>query len=75
VKLLPLQDLDIVLFQVETSGQHLRNLALAVETLRAPAKFDDAAVFLIIGGAVFLRDEVRVVLDAHGPKLKDISPV
>ena len=37
VQLLPLQDLDIVLFQIETSGQHLRNLSFAVEALRSAA--------------------------------------
>jgi len=66
VQLLPLQNLDVILFQVETTGQNLRNFPLAVEALRSSAKFNYATVLLIIGCTAFLRDKVRVVLDAHG---------
>ena len=65
MQLVPLQDLDVPLFEVEAQCQHARNLAIIACPGRLAEQFHDATVLAVVNRAVLLRDEVGIVLGAH----------
>ena len=66
MQLMPLQDLDVVLFEVEAARQNPGDFAAAVHLARTAEQLDHTAVLAVLDGAVRLRDEVGVVFGAHG---------
>lgn len=66
MQLMPLQDLDVGLFEIETAGKDPGDFLVAVQNTRAPEQFHDTAVFAELDRAVLLGDEVGVIFDTHG---------
>jgi len=69
VQLVPLQDLNIRLFEIETARQHLGDVPVALHFCRLIEEFHDPAVFAVFDRVFRLCDKVGVVFGAHGYRL------
>jgi hypothetical protein len=63
---MPLQNLDIGFFQIETACQHFGYVPIASQFCRLIEEFHDAAILAVFNRVFGLRDEVGVIFSAHG---------
>ena len=70
MQLMPLQDLNIVFLEIETTREHPCNIPIALQAARFIEEFDDTSILAVFDGIFGLCDEVGVVFSAHGCSLR-----
>jgi len=67
MQLMPLQDLNVPLFQIKVAGKHPRYFAIVGRGGPLPEQLDNTAVLAVVNGTDLLRDKVGVIFGAHVP--------